>query len=60
MEFLNKFTGATGGDVEKNEQSQNTSNKDEQGGLMDKFNGMAGGGAQGEKNEDMLDKGEFL
>jgi hypothetical protein len=27
------------------------------GGFMDKLNGYAGGGAQGEKNEDGLDKG---
>jgi hypothetical protein len=27
------------------------------GSFMDKVNGMAGGGAQGEKNEDGLDKG---
>jgi hypothetical protein len=30
------------------------------GGFGDKINSMAGGGAQGEKNEDMLDKGEYF
>ncbi|KAK0390786.1 hypothetical protein NLU13_0289 [Sarocladium strictum] len=33
-----------------------TENKGEGGGFMGKLNGMAGGGAQGEKNEDALDK----
>ncbi|RFU81133.1 hypothetical protein TARUN_1087 [Trichoderma arundinaceum] len=63
MDFLNKFTGS-GNDAGRSEEGGNTeyrnsnSSNDEQssGGFMDKLNGMAGGGAKGEKNEDMLDK----
>ncbi|KAL7938347.1 hypothetical protein V8C35DRAFT_150142 [Trichoderma chlorosporum] len=66
MDFINKFTGS-GNDAEKNTQGaqggssegwNNSSTKQEGsgGGFMDKMNNMAGGGAQGEKDEDMLDK----
>ncbi|KAL6882448.1 hypothetical protein HDV57DRAFT_62956 [Trichoderma longibrachiatum] len=55
--FLNKFTGSsndagnsTEGTATNSTQAQNG------GGFMDKVNSVAGGGAQGEKNEDMLDK----
>lgn len=58
--FLNKFTGSsndagnsTEGTATNSTQAQNG------GGFMDKVNSVAGGGAQGEKNEDMLDKGEL-
>lgn len=55
MDFINK---ATGGDNSDNKQS---GNKEEGsgGGFMDSINGMAGGGKQGEKNEDGIDKGEY-
>ncbi|UKZ74192.1 hypothetical protein TrVFT333_001851 [Trichoderma virens FT-333] len=63
MDFINKFTGSAN-DGENNAQGgrpedRNTSGANEErssGGFMDKMNSMAGGGAQGEKNEDMLDK----
>jgi hypothetical protein len=56
MDFVNKLTG--GGDANKNEgQNQNQNTQQESGGFMDKLNGMAGGGAKGEQNEDALDKG---
>ncbi|KAL2209219.1 hypothetical protein CC79DRAFT_666651 [Sarocladium strictum] len=42
--------------TDQNPANTNTENKEEGGGFMDKFNNMAGGGAQGEKNEDVLDK----
>ncbi|PVI01336.1 hypothetical protein DM02DRAFT_613743 [Periconia macrospinosa] len=60
MDYLNKVTG---GGEQKNEQQHATSsgeNKQEGGlfsGIGNKLNNAAGGGAQGEKNEDMLDKG---
>jgi hypothetical protein len=50
---------------EKLEDNSNTEQKSEGsggflGGLGDKLNNAAGGGAQGEKNEDYLDKGELI
>ncbi|KPM39104.1 hypothetical protein AK830_g7465 [Neonectria ditissima] len=56
MDFLKGVTG--GGD--KQSDNQNTNQTEEKsssgGGFMDKLNGAAGGGAQGEKSEDGLDK----
>ncbi|KAL6857907.1 hypothetical protein ACO1O0_005353 [Amphichorda felina] len=50
MDFINKVTG---GDSDK----QSSDKKEESsGGFMDKVNNAAGGGKQGEKNEDALDK----
>ena len=51
MDFVNNLTGGNKNNAEN--QSENTQ---QSGGFMDKLNGMAGGGAQGEKNEDALDK----
>ncbi|KAM0255619.1 hypothetical protein ACHAQJ_005544 [Trichoderma viride] len=64
MEFLNKFTGSgndnTGNNAQGNQSvDRSTGNNNDEGsggGFMGKMNSMAGGGAQGEKNEDMLDK----
>lgn len=53
MDFVNKFTG---GDKKEDTQSENKQ-EGSGGGFMDKMNSYAGGGAQGEKNEDGLDKG---
>lgn len=55
MDFVNKLTG-------NKEEGQKPAESQEQksgggGGLMDKLNGMAGGGPESEKNEDALDKG---
>lgn len=61
MDFVNK---ALGGGSSSNENQQPTEQKSEGGsggflgGLGDKLNNAGGGGAQGEKNEDALDKGE--
>ncbi|KAL7916298.1 hypothetical protein GGI35DRAFT_473588 [Trichoderma velutinum] len=63
MDFINKFTGSAD-DAENNAQDRrsegsNNNNANQEGsggGFMGKMNNMAGGGAQGEKNEDMLDK----
>ncbi|KAL5088125.1 hypothetical protein Trisim1_006801 [Trichoderma cf. simile WF8] len=64
MDYINKLTGSSN-DAENNGQEGrsegfNTNNANQEGnsggGFMDKMNSMAGGGAQGEKNEDMLDK----
>ena len=56
MDFVNKFTGG-GGDNHNNNNNDKSDNQGSSGGgFMDKINGMAGGGAQGEKNEDGLDK----
>jgi hypothetical protein len=52
MDTLKSYLGNDG----KSNDQQTTENKEEGGGFMDKINGMAGGGAQGEKNEDVLDK----
>lgn len=56
MDFVNKLTG-------RDKNAEDTQSAEQQGssggGFMDKVNGMAGGGAQGEKNEDSLDKGTF-
>ena len=50
--ILNKVTG--GGDNNKQEKKEGGSG----GGFMDSVNNFAGGGKQGEKNEDGLDKGK--
>lgn len=58
MDFVNKLTGGSK-DGEDQKQKEQTSQKQENsgGGIMDKLNGLAGGGKESEKNEDALDKG---
>ncbi|KAF7557054.1 hypothetical protein G7046_g6127 [Stylonectria norvegica] len=71
MDYINKFTGGGNNNNDNNsenpKQDQNQYEQNQSdiqpkegqssgGGFMDKINGMAGGGAQGEKNEDGLDK----
>lgn len=56
MDFVKSFTGDNN---KVGEQKPNEEQKSSGGGFMDKLNGMAGGGQQGEKNEDGLDKGKF-
>ena len=53
MDFINKVTGG-GSDKQPSDKKEESS-----GGFMDKVNNAAGGGKQGEKNEDALDKGKF-
>ncbi|KAI2607803.1 hypothetical protein GGR54DRAFT_401376 [Hypoxylon sp. NC1633] len=61
MDFVNKLTGGSGNGQEQKPQGNQQQNNDQQkssgGGLMDKLNGMTGGGKESEKNEDVLDKG---
>lgn len=59
MDFVNKFTG---GDQKNEQQSTGSSGQKQEsggflGGIGNKMNEAAGGGAAGEKNEDYLDKG---
>lgn len=62
MDFVNKALGGNSSSNE-NQQPSNTEQKSEGGsggflgGLGDKLNNAGGGGAQGEKDEDALDKG---
>ncbi|RMJ08720.1 hypothetical protein CDV36_011659 [Fusarium kuroshium] len=51
MDLLNKVTGGGSNNSNQNQNQESGSG----GGFMDKLNGMAGGGAQGEKNEDAVD-----
>ncbi|PKS09386.1 hypothetical protein jhhlp_004001 [Lomentospora prolificans] len=60
MDFINKAMGNTGGNsANQGSQPQQTQqgSSSSGGGFMNKINNMAGGGQQGEKNEDALDKG---
>ncbi|CAM1502216.1 Fc.00g042000.m01.CDS01 [Cosmosporella sp. VM-42] len=56
MDYVKQFTGGDNNKDADNQQSEQKSEGSSGGGFMDKINGMAGGGAQGEKNEDALDK----
>lgn len=71
MDFVNKFTG--GGNSQSqgqtsNEQVHSSGSAGGQqqssggflGGIGDKLNSAAGGGRESEKNEDYVDKGEFI
>lgn len=53
MDFIKDIAG---GKKEGQQQTQASTQKSS-GGMMDKLNNMAGGGAKGEQNEDGLDKG---
>lgn len=52
MDFVKSLAGGKEGEQQKTQGEQKT-----EGGMMDKLNNMAGGGAAGEKKEDGLDKG---
>ncbi|KUI63543.1 hypothetical protein VM1G_10388 [Cytospora mali] len=54
MEFVKNLAG---GNKEGEQQVQQTQQTNSGGGFTDKLNNLAGGGAQGEKNEDAVDKG---
>lgn len=59
MNFVSKLTGSgnnSGSSNAEENRSEQQSGGDG-GGFMSKMNNMAGGGAQGEKDEDFLDKG---
>ncbi|KFA69813.1 hypothetical protein S40285_02445 [Stachybotrys chlorohalonatus IBT 40285] len=56
MDFVNKITGGGNNNAQNTESQGQNQTQNEGGGFMDKLNGMAGGGAKGEKNEDGLDK----
>ncbi|KAI9903598.1 hypothetical protein N3K66_000127 [Trichothecium roseum] len=60
MDFINKVTGGNSSGNDKRDENKNESSSSSSGGgggFMDKLNSAAGGGKQGEKNEDALDKG---
>lgn len=65
MDFVNKALGG-GSSSNENQQPSNTEQKSEGGsggflgGIGDKLNNAGGGGAQGEKDEDALDKGTVI
>ncbi|KAF4124531.1 hypothetical protein GMORB2_5197 [Geosmithia morbida] len=55
MDFINKAAESFSGNNDSND-SKDSNKSSGGGGFMDKLNNAAGGGAQGEKNEDGLDK----
>ena len=64
MDFIKKMADGVGGSSSNQSGETSSQNTGHEGGnsgfggnLMDKVNGMAGGGKQGEENEDGLDKG---
>ncbi len=59
MDFINKFANQASSQQENQPQGepQQQQSQSSGGGIFDKLNGLAGGGAQGEKKEDSLDKG---
>src|SRR5690349_2471876 len=59
MDLLNKIANQAGGSQADKPQGQQPQQSGSGGNFLDKLNGMAGGGAEGEKKEDSLDKGEF-
>lgn len=58
MDFINKVTGGNSSENDKRDENKNENSSGGGGGFMDKLNSAAGGGKQGEKNEDALDKGK--
>jgi hypothetical protein len=64
MDFVKNLTG--GGNNNNNENQPQATGSEQKseggflGGIGDKLNNAAGGGAEGEKKEDGLDKGEFM
>ncbi|KAF5021318.1 hypothetical protein F66182_6640 [Fusarium sp. NRRL 66182] len=56
MDFVKNLTGGGNNADQTQNQNQQQAAPESGGGFMDKINGMAGGGAKGEKNEDGLDK----
>ncbi|KAG5664356.1 hypothetical protein HG530_001973 [Fusarium avenaceum] len=54
MDFVKNLTGGNNNNANANDPTQQAA--PESGGLMGKLDGMAGGGAKGEQNEDGLDK----
>lgn len=60
MDYINKLSGSGNNDNTMNQTSENqqqTSSGSSGGGFMDKLNGLAGGGKESEKKEDVVDKG---
>lgn len=51
------FVKGLAGDNKEGAQATQESTQKSSGGIMDKLNNMAGGGAKGEQKEDALDKG---
>lgn len=59
MDFLKKMSDGVGGGTKESTNSGENQNSGV-GMFKDKLNGMAGGGKQGEENEDGLDKGALI
>lgn len=62
MDFVKNALGGDGNNASQNQNQQPSGSEQKSdggflGGIGDKLNNAAGGGAQGEKNEDGLDKG---
>lgn len=62
MDFVKNALGGDGNNSNQNQNQQPSGSEQKSeggflGGIGDKLNNAAGGGAQGEKNEDGLDKG---
>ena len=63
MDFVKNLTGGGNNNNENQPQATGSEQKSEGGflgGIGDKLNNAAGGGAEGEKKEDGLDKGKFI
>jgi hypothetical protein len=65
MDFVKNLTGGGNNNAGEGQQQQASGSEQKSeggflGGIGDKLNNAAGGGAQGEKNEDGLDKGESI
>ncbi|KAM0195067.1 hypothetical protein ACHAPA_005662 [Fusarium lateritium] len=56
MDFVKNLTGGNNNNANTNTNDPSQQAAPESGGLMGKLDGMAGGGAKGEQNEDGLDK----
>ena len=64
MDFVKNLTGGGNSNNNQNQPQATGSQQKSEGGFLggigDKLNNAAGGGAEGEKNEDGLDKGKFF
>ncbi|PHH66390.1 hypothetical protein CDD81_7445 [Ophiocordyceps australis] len=56
MDFVNKISSAVGDGNKSNDNKEGDKKQSGSGGFVDKLNNMAGGGKQGEEDEDGLDK----
>ena len=59
MDFVKNLAGGNNNNAGTTQGTEGTAQQSSGGGLMGKFNSMAGGGQSSEKNEDMVDKGQW-